>query len=359
MPYEIVIKERLCHGCGDCYTACPKTQLCLINEDHENLIFVVRKGKAHPAYDDKTDPGILEHEKKLGVEIVYGNLLDKKSLEKSCEGIDTVYHLAAIAREYEDLPTQVYYEVNTFGTKNLLDACLKNKVKRFVYISTKDACGPSLDGKPLTETTEPHPTIVYGKTKLGGEILSLYYYKKFGLPVTIIRPPLIYGERYPLLARYFRTVKKGIFPIFGSGETSFEFCYVKNLVHGIYLAGRNRKAIGQTYFISEGSYKIREVVRATGEVIGVDLKIICLPKLVGYLIGLTCETLNNIFPFPPFRVKETGRPYFSRRTVEWTTEALHACDISKAKKELGYKPLFSLKEGLKRTIEWHEEKGLI
>lgn len=193
----------------------------LLVEKNYNVRVLVRKGDVHPAYDDKVNQEILEHEKNLGVEIVYGNLLDKKSLEKACEGIDIIYHLAAIARQYEGLPTQVYYDINTFGTKNLLDACLKNKVKRFVYTSTKDACGPSLDGKPLTEKTILHPVIVYGKSKLGGEILSLYYYKKFGLPVTIIRPPLIYGERYPLLARYFRTVKKGIFPIFGSGKNGF------------------------------------------------------------------------------------------------------------------------------------------
>jgi len=328
-------------------------------EKNYDVRVLVREGEVHPAYIKDKDPEILEHLKKLTVEIVYGNLLNKKSIEEACNGVDTVYHLAAIAREYEGLPTRVYYEVNTFGTKNLLDVCLKNNIKRFVYISTKDACGPSLNGKPLTEKTKPRPVIVYGKSKLGGEVLSLYYYKKFGLPVTIIRPPLIYGERYPLLARFFRRVKKGIFPIFGSGKTLFEFCYVKNLVHGIYLAGKSRKAIGETYFISEGSYKIREVVEATGKVMGVDLKIICLPKSVGYSIGLIFEVLNKIFPFPPFRVKETSRPYFSRRTVEWTTEALHACDISKAKKELGYKPPFSLKEGLERTIEWHEEKNLI
>ena len=331
----------------------------LLIEKNYNVRVLIKKGKVHPAYKKDKDPEILGHVKNLDVKIVYGNLLDKKSLERACNDVDIVYHLAAIAREYEGLPAQIYYEVNTLGTKNLLDVCLKNNIKRFIYISTKDVCGPSLDGKPLTEKTELHPVIVYGKSKLGGEILSLYYYKKFGLPVTIIRPPLIYGERYPHLARFFRRVKKGIFPIFGSGETLFEFCYVKNLAHGIYLAGKNRKAIGKIYFISEESYKIREVVEAAGEAMGVDLKVICLPKSVGYSIGLICEVLNRIFPFPPFRVKETGRPYFSRRTVEWTTEALHACDISKAKKELGYKPLFSLKEGLKRTIEWHEEKGLI
>jgi len=331
----------------------------LLVEKNYNVRVLVRKGKVHPIYKKDINPKILEHVKNLGVEIVYGNLLDKKSLERACKGVDIVYHLAAIAREYKGMPTQVYYDVNTFGTKNLLDACLKNNIKKFVYISTKDVCGPSLDGKLLTEKTELHPVIVYGKSKLGGEVLSVYYYKNFGLPITIIRSPLIYGERYPLLARFFRRIKKGFFPIFGSGETLFEFCYVKNLVHGIYLAGASKKAIGETYFISEGSYKIREVVEMTGKVMRVDLKIICLPKSVDYTIGLICEILNKIFPFSPFRVKETGRPYFSRRTVEWTTEALHTCDISKAKKELGYRPVFPLKEGLKRTIEWHEKESLI
>lgn len=331
----------------------------LLTEKNHDVRVLVRRGEVHPAYKDDTGPQILEHIKNLNVKIVYGNLLDKKTLEAACKNVDIVYHLAAIAHEYKGLPIKSYYDVNVFGTKNLLDVCLENNIKRFIYISSIEACGPSIDGNPVTEETELHPVCIYGKSKLGGEIISLYYYKKFGLPVTVVRPPMIYGDRNPLHARFFRRIKGGIFAIFGSGETFFEFCYVKNQAYGIYLAGKKKSAIGETYFVSEGSYKIGEVVEAAGEVMGNDLKIIFLPKPVGYLIGLSFEIFNKIFPFPPFRVKETGRPYISRRTIDWTTNDLYICDNSKAKKELNFKPLFSLKEGLKRTVDWYEEESLL
>jgi UDP-glucose 4-epimerase len=330
----------------------------LLVEKKYDIRVLVRKGKVHPAYKNPKEKKILEHLKKLGVEIVYGNLMDKKSLEDAVKGCDIVYHLAAIAHTYEGLPEKIYYNINVIGTKNLLDVCLKNDVKRFVYTSTIESCGPSLDAKPVNERKKPKPVCLYGQTKLGGEVLSLYYHKKYALPVVVVRPPMIYGDRNPLLLRFFKTIKKGIFPIFGSGNSLFEFCYVKNEAYGIYLVGEKGKP-GEVYFISEGSHRIKDVVKTTGEVMGIDLKIISIPKPIGYAIGLSCEVLSKIFPFPPFRVRETGRPYISRRTIKWTTNDLYICDISKARKQLGYKPLFSLKEGLERTIKWYKEKKLL
>lgn len=330
----------------------------LLVEKKYDVRVLVRKGEIHPAYKTSTEPEILQHVKNLGAEIVYGNLLDKRSLENAVKDADMVYHLAAIAHTYEGLPRKIYFDVNVLGTKNLLDACVNNGVKKFVYTSTIESCGPSLDGKPVTEKKSPKPVCVYGQSKLGGEVISLYYHQKYGLPVVVVRPPMIYGDRNPLLVRFFRTVKKGIFPIFGSGNSLFEFCYVKNQAYGMYLAGE-KGASGEIYFISEDSYRIKDVVKKTGEAMGIDLKIIYLPKPIGYSIGLSCEILSNIFPFPPFRVRGTGRPYISRRTIKWTTNDLYICDISKAKKELGYSPQIPLKEGLERTIKWYKEKNLL
>lgn len=330
----------------------------LLLEKKYRVRVLVQKGNIHPAYKISADQEIFDYLKKMGVEIVYGNLLDKKSLENAVKGCDIVYHLAAVAHTYEGLPRKAYFDVNLSGTKNLLDVCLKKRIKKFVYVSTIESCGPSLDGKPVNEKKELTPVCIYGQSKLGGELISLYYFKKYGLPVVVVRPPMIYGDRNPLLLRFFKTINRGIFPIFGSGNSLFEFCYVKNQAYGMYLAGKLGKP-GEVYFISEGSYRIKDVVKKTGETMGIKLKTISLPKPVGYSIGLSCEILSKILPFPPFRVRGTGRPYISRRTIKWTTNDLYICDISKAKKELGYKPPFSLKEGLKRTIQWYKEKGLL
>jgi UDP-glucose 4-epimerase len=296
----------------------------------------------------------------LDIDIVYGDLKDFESLRKATEGIDIVYHLAAISRLHLNMPLQEYQAVNVEGTRNVLEASRIAGVKKIIYTSSIEAVGPTQDGGPFNEETEPNPTNNYGETKLGGERVARKYYKDYGMNVIIVRPPMIYGPRNLLLVkRLFRIINKGYYPIVGDGKALMEFCYVKNEVYGIRLAGERGKA-GETYFISdERSYSTEEVVREIAKQLGVNLKIFHIPVPVAWGIGFSFEVLSKFFKFYPFMVRETGRPSFSRNTVKWTSKSTWFCDISKAKRELGYRPPYTLSEGIRETIEWYRGIGVL
>lgn len=304
-----------------------------------------------------SDTSFLE---KFNVEIYEGNVKDLESLEKAFKGVDVIYHLAALAKIYAGIPQEEYNRVNVEGTENVLKAAKKNKVETVLYCSTIDAIGPSLDGKPVDESMKPHPINWYGKAKLRGEFKILKYFRNYGVDGRIVRPPMVYGPRNPLYAqRLFSTVNRGWYPVVGSGETMMEFCYVKNLVHGMKLIVKNGEP-GEDYFISDKrAYQIKEIVKEIGRQLGKRVKIINVPVPIAYGIGISCELLCKLFRVPPFCVKETGRPAFSRNTVRWTKESVRICDISKAREELNYGPPYSLKEGIQETIRWHKKEGLL
>ncbi len=301
----------------------------------------------------------IGHLKKLGVEIVFGDLRDISSLKKTARDVDCVFHLAALARAYEHLCENDYTETNIIGTRNLLEAFKERNIKKFVYISSIEAVGGT-SGKPLTEDSPCKPAGIYGKTKRGGELLVMEYSKKYNMRNCVIRIPMIYGPGNLLLwPRLFNIVRKGYFPIVGGGDTRFEFCFVENAVEGMVLAAKSKPASGEVFFISdERPYKIKEVLKAIAEEMQVNLRIIRLPYAFAYAAALGFEGLGRIFKFYPFAVPETGRPTFSRRTISWTTKDKWVCDTSKAKKLLGYKPPYSLKDGLKKTIGWYREIGM-
>lgn len=298
--------------------------------------------------------------KNFNVKLVHGDLKDLNSLKKATKDVELIYHLAAVAKTYQGLPVDEYKKVNVMGTRNLMEAARLNDVKEIVYCSSIDAVGPSLDGKPLTEETPPHPINIYGKSKLGGELVIKEYFKEYGMDGRIVRAPTVYGPRNLLYTeRLFKAVKMGWYPIVGNGKTLMEFCFVGNLVHGMKLVAERGKA-GEIYFISdERPYTLEEIVKEIGRQMNKNVKIIHVPIFLAYGFGLITETLCWIFRAPPFCVKETGRPAFSRNTVRWTSKSVRICDISKARRELGYDPPFSLSEGIKQTIEWHRKNGLL
>jgi len=297
---------------------------------------------------------------KLGADVVQGDIRDITSLQKTTKGIDTVYHLAAIPNWQGEVSVRQYEAVNVQGTYNVLESCRINRVKKIVFTSSLEAVGPSRDGSPVDENTNSSPTNVYGRTKLKGEKIVIEYYKRFGLKTVIVRLPAVYGPRNMLfLKRYFKAVKNGWYPIIGNGTALMEFCYVKNAVYGLKLAMKKGKP-GEIYFISDGqSYQFREVITAIAKQLDVNVKFLKVPVAVAKGVGLSFEVLSRYLKFYPFFFKEMGRPAFSRRSVDWMVKNTLFCDISKAKKNLGYKPSYSLEEGLKENIKWFREVGAL
>jgi len=282
----------------------------------------------------------------LQVQLVYGDLTQETTLREAVREAEFIYHLGGItkARRPRD-----YYEINHRGTRNLVEACLEWNLglKKFVYLSTLAALGPSKEGRPAREEDEPHPITDYGRSKLLGEVEVLKHRER--LPVTIVRAPAVYGPRDQDLYPFFRTVAKRVKPVLGKDEGSLSLCYVQDLATGLILAGENEKSIGQAFFISEeGSHSWSEVADLVAETLGVSALRVRIPPSFIFLLAYLSEAWAILDKRPALLNRQKAREITGRYWV---------CDITKAKAELGFKPCFPLREGLKLTVAWYRKKG--
>lgn len=287
--------------------------------------------------------------KKLKVEICFGDLLDKESLKNAFKDVELVFHLAAIARPMA-IQDSLYFKVNEEGTQNLLEACrLNKKINKIVIMSSISAVGPSRNGNPVNEESECNPNETYGRSKLAQEKISLEYYKKYNLPIVILRPPMVYGARDFEMLRLFKAVNKGFFPV-SSNIRGIEFVYVENLVEACLLAVKKGKN-GEKYHIANSrSYSINEIVHAIAKAENKKILPIKFPKFVFVIGGYCVEIVWKIF---------NRHPPFKHDTVNWMTEKFWDSDISKAKRELGYNPRFSLEEGIQKTVDYYKQRGFL
>ena len=178
------------------------------------------------------------------------DLSDANPSAPSLQGADLVFHLAGLtkARNAEE-----YQRANAVATRRLIEACLagNENIYRFLYCSSLAASGPSQDGKPLFEDSQPQPLSDYGKSKLKGETITREYADR--LPITIIRPPAVYGPRDRDILLFFQCVSKGILPLIGNLQRQLSLVYVKDLVDGIHTAAVSGRAVGETYFLTDGA----------------------------------------------------------------------------------------------------------
>ncbi|MDR3012112.1 MAG: NAD(P)-dependent oxidoreductase [Chitinispirillales bacterium] len=272
------------------------------------------------------------------------------------DGIDIVYHLAAIPRSDLSKTWDDFYAVNVQGTINLLEEAQKAGVKRFVYISTVEAAGFGDGTRPRKETDDPKPVNNYGKSKLLAEqqVLS----GTWSMECTVLRLPMIYGPgTFLIIPKMFGPVRKGIYPLIGSGSTKMEFCYVDNVIGGIILAGEKKEAVNELFYISdERSYSIKEVITNIAAGMGKKIKFVHIPIFVANFLGLCWEIAAKVLPFPPIISKYSGKPFFSRETVYWTTKNVNIVSIDKIKEKLGYSPDVNIRDGTRKTAEWLNEK---
>ena len=290
-----------------------------------------------------SDPKWLES---LNVERRVAGLDHGEALRRAVRGVDYVFHAAGLTRARGP---KEYLAVNAEGTRRLLEAVLDEglSLRRFVYVSSLAAVGPAPSSKPPDEADEPHPIDGYGASKLAGERVVLAHADR--VPVTIVRPPAVYGPRDRNFLPLFRsTVRLGRVPVIGKPSKQVAMVYVSDLVEGIRLAAEAPAGIGRTYFIAGGNHTMSEVVAAVCSALGMPARRLAVPSLLARLAGEIGQLQWAI----------TGRPRIvSRRKVRDMLQPRWTCSWARARQELGYREAVGLEEGIRRTVEWYVRQG--
>jgi len=248
-----------------------------------------------------------------------------------------------------NIPKQTYFDVNVTGMKNLLWACKIKKIKKIIHISSISVFGFSRNKKPLIENSPKLPVSDYGESKKQGENFALDFCKKNKIKLVIIRPPMVFGPRDFQFLKLFKLINTNFFPLLKKGRAKFEFCYVKNLVEGILLADKKGKNLGD-YNINDGkTYTIKEVFE---EIAGAEDK-----KLFPLSIPVWSVRLSGFLVEKIYGLIKKKAP-FNSGTALWMSKD-NVMDISKAKKDLGYKRKIPLEKSIKETINWYKKKGLL
>jgi nucleoside-diphosphate-sugar epimerase len=282
----------------------------------------------------------------LPVELAYGDVSDFQSLVSNISGLDFVYHLGGTLRA--NRPDE-YLKINVDGTKNLLEACRRNSpnLRRFIYVSSQAAAGPSRNGSPITEDDLPSPVSLYGKSKLLAEQVVFDYSKYF--PVTIIRPPAVYGPRDDDILQFFKYIKFGIKPVMGNPQKNVTLIYVLELIRGIQLAAEHPEAENELFFMADHKYYTwKDILDTIASVMNKKAIMVCVPDfIVGVMAAIsekTARVFNKVAVFNQDKTLEMKQKYW-------------LLDCTKAGQKLGFTPQISLQQGLQVTYEWYRSHG--
>ncbi len=288
----------------------------------------VRRGykvKAFVRYNAKNHWGWLEGSSVLKkIEVITGDIRDFDSVFKAMKGCDTVFHLAAlIGIPYSYLSPLAYIKTNVEGTYNVLEAAKDLGVKNLLVTSTSETYGTG----QYVPIDEKHPSVgqsPYAATKIAADQISMSYYCSFGLPVKVVRPFNTYGPRQsaravvPTIITQVLSGKKQI--QLGNTSPTRDLTHVADTVQGFWELARSSKAVGQVVNIGMNT----------------EISVGQLTELIARLTKKKIRIVQD-----PLRL----------RGAKTEVERLR-CDNTKLLKLTGWKPQFTLEEGLKETIEW-------
>lgn len=285
--------------------------------------------------------------KHLPLERVTADFNDPESLRRAVAGADYVYHVAGATSARNRAG---YFDANQIATRNLLDAVatVNPGVKRVVHVSSLAAVGPaSSSDQPLDESAPLRPITTYGESKAAAEREVTSRMKD--LPLTIVRPPAVYGQRDAEILSFFQTVARGFAPLIGFDRKLVSLVHVEDLVRGFIQAGESPAAEGETYFISsEEFYTWEEVGRVTAGILGrSSIRNMRVPHSLVFMAGGISGFLGRFQKKPPVFNYEKGRDL---------TRPYWICSVEKAKKQIGYRQLVSIEDGVRKTVAWYREQ---
>jgi nucleoside-diphosphate-sugar epimerase len=264
--------------------------------------------------------------------VVVGEINGDTDWSAALLDVDVVIHLAArvhVMTERSANPLTEFRKVNVEGTRHLARSAAIAGVKRILYVSSVKVNGEQTI-LPYTDLDEPNPQDAYGISKWEAEQALHKISAETDMEVVVVRPPLVYGAGVKgNFAQMMKVLAKGIPLPFASVRNLRSFIYVENLVDALILCATHPSAAEQTYLVSDGEdISTPDLLRKLAKARGKPVKLIpCSPvfmSLLGRLIGKSDQ-------------------------VDKLVSSLQV-DSSKIRRELGWKPPFSLDEGLKATV---------
>jgi len=283
------------------------------------------RGKMSNLTDSLTDP-------RCTVFPYGGDIRETDVLDRAMEGVDFVFHLAAMwLLHCKDFP-RAAFDVNIAGTFNVLEACVRHKVQKLVYSSSASVYGDAVQ----VPMTEEHPFMnrnFYGATKIAGEAMCTAYNDRYGLPIVGLRYMNVFGPGQDQHAAY-----TGVIPIMlnkiaaneapminGDGSQAYDFIYVEDVARCNVLAAESDVAMG--------FYNVGTEVQTT------------IRQLCDLILELKGSPLQVIY-----------KPYSEDDARQFVKNRIGSRD--KAERELGFRYSDTLAEGLKKLIDWRIAMGV-
>lgn len=287
------------------------------------------------------------------VEPVVGDVRDSEVLARLFDGMTgaTVFHAAGVI--HPDGKTRQLFDVNVGGTGEMLDAARRAGSGRVVHVSSNSPFGanPSPEHR-FTEDSPTNPYLAYGESKLEAERLVQRAHQRGDLETVILRPPWFYGPHQPeRQTTWLRTVRRGRFPLVGDGTNRRSMVFTGNLVHGLLRAEVASAAPGNAYWIADAEpYAMSDVLETVRRALEAEgLPVSGSQRRLPRLAGVVAEKVDRA-------LQSTGR-YVQAIHVLGELKDTIACDISRARREIGYDPPTSLLEGMRESIRWCRANG--
>ena len=265
------------------------------------------------------------------IELLEGDILDDRALARAIEGVELVFHEAAIPSVPKSMAEPIEnHAANATGTLRVLEEARRAGIRRLVYAASSAAYGDAPE-LPKLETQPPAPISPYGASKLAGELYLSVYAQAYGLETVSLRYFNVFGPRQDPKSEYAAVIPKFITAalagqtprIFGDGTQSRDFCHIDNIIEANFKAASAPAAqvSGQMFNIACGvATDLNQVVAVIGDILG-----------------------KHIEP---------------RHEAERAGDIKHSyADIGKARQRLGYTAAVSFAEGLRRTLEWYRGEG--
>lgn len=287
----------------------------------------------------------------LGLEIAWGDLRNPESLKAACRGIDCVFHAAAKVSDWG--PWREFEENTVKGTENMLQAAVQAGVPRFLQVSTigvydrkllRPGTSPVREEDPLTGGNDVE---FYSKAKMMAEKSAVGFHNRGEIAVTVIRPSTIYGPRdEPTILRLIQLVTGPFAVWIGDYNPDLGMVYVTDVADLCVEAAVQNVAIGRVYNAGPGfKVPLREFIVACCRALDLPVPGRAVPYWLTSLIAIIAESVAKLT-----RKKEP--PILTRAELEFLTILEQHCDISRAKRELGWQPKVGLEEGIRATAEW-------